>query len=107
MHARSNMGDRLVQTMLPSLGPLGAQPADILVLNIAVWMNRGPEYEANLGMFADFWRLHNTSLPQTVWRDASPQHFDTPTGDFKCDGCPDASHPFKCQVGAQVAPCPC
>ena len=92
------MGDRLKETLLPSLGALGALPTDIMVLNVAVWMNAEAEYRANLGMFAEYWQEHRKELPITVWRDASPQHFDSPTGDFKCDGCPGASSPYVCQV---------
>ena len=48
--------------------------------------------------FAEYYREHKAKLPIHVWRDASPQHFNTPTGDFKCDNCPDAPWPFVCEV---------
>lgn len=48
--------------------------------------------------FAEYFREHKAQLPIHVWRDASPQHFNTPTGDFKCDNCPDAPYPFVCEV---------
>ncbi len=38
-HLRSNMGDWLVDTLLPRLPSLGARRQDIIVLNFAVWIN--------------------------------------------------------------------
>lgn len=94
----SNIGNRLTETILPALGPLGAQPSDIMVLNIAVWRNKENDYRSDLHMLKDYWHAHGTHLPMTIWRDASAQHFDTPTGDFGCDGCPNATQPFQCKV---------
>ena len=35
----SNDGDALVDVLLPRMAVLGAQPADILVLNFGVWID--------------------------------------------------------------------
>ncbi|EIE18670.1 hypothetical protein COCSUDRAFT_45154 [Coccomyxa subellipsoidea C-169] len=89
-HVRSNMGDWLVTNLLPRFARLGALPSDIMILNFAVWINKAEELAANVMMWAEYYQRFRDSLPFTIWRDASIQHFDTPTGDYKCDGCVDA-----------------
>ena len=74
------MGDWLVTDLAPKFGALGMRRADIMVLNFAVWVNVADEYAGNLAMWADYYRRHKAALPFVLWRDASVQHFDTPTG---------------------------
>lgn len=38
------------------------------------------EYMDHLGYFADYVHRHRSALPFIIWRDASVQHFNTPTG---------------------------
>ncbi len=77
---RSNMGDWLVTNLLPRFARLGALPSDIMILNFAVWINKAEELAANVMMWAEYYQRFRDSLPFTIWRDASIQHFDTPTG---------------------------
>ncbi|KAK9832530.1 hypothetical protein WJX81_006130 [Elliptochloris bilobata] len=97
-HLRSNMGDWLVDTLLPRLPALGARRQDIIVLNFAVWINWAQTYREQIAYFAAYHRKHRQELPFIVWRDSSVQHFDTPTGDYECDGCPKAERPFNCHA---------
>ncbi|BDA49809.1 hypothetical protein COCOBI_14-4290 [Coccomyxa sp. Obi] len=89
-HIRSNMGDWLVTNLLPRFDRLGVLPTDIMVLNFAVWINAAEELAQNVMIWSEFYERNKERLPYTIWRDASIQHFDTPTGDYKCDGCPEA-----------------
>jgi hypothetical protein len=92
------MGDWLVQTLLPLFPALGVKRSDVMVLNFAIWINKEQEYRDNIRMFADYYRANKDTLPFIIWRDSSVQHFDTPTGDYECDGCPKPSFPFVCRV---------
>ena len=83
---RSNMGDHLVTDVAPRFAKLGAQRSDIMVVNFAVWINRAAELEENVRMWAGFYQREKKRLPFVIWRDASVQHFDTPTGEGAC--CP-------------------
>lgn len=77
---RSNLGDWLVDNLVPRFGRLGVLPTDIMVLNFAVWINSAAELQRNVTVFSDFYEKYRTVLPFIIWRDASIQHFDTPTG---------------------------
>ena len=74
--------------MIPRWPVLGVKRTDVVLLNFAVWLNSHAELRENAKIWADFYRDHHRELPFIIWRDASVQHFDTPTGDYKCDGCP-------------------
>lgn len=74
------MGDWLVTNLLPRFARLGALPSDIMVLNFAVWINKAGELASNVMMWAEYYERFKSALPFTIWRDASIQHFDTPTG---------------------------
>lgn len=74
------MGDWLVTELAPKFGALGIARSDIMLLNFAVWVNVADEYSGNLAMWADYYERHRAQLPFVIWRDASVQHFDTPTG---------------------------
>eukprot|EP00884_Botryococcus_braunii_P023107 jgi/Botrbrau1/9480/Bobra.0252s0098.2 len=97
-HLRSNLGDWLAHTLLPLFPALGVKRTDVMVLNFAIWINSRQEYERNVSAFANYYQAHKEELPFTIWRDSSVQHFDTPTGDYQCDGCPSPSYPFICQA---------
>lgn len=75
------MGDWLVTNLLPRFARLGALPSDIMVLNFAVWINKAGELASNVMMWAEYYERFKASLPFVIWRDASIQHFDTPTGE--------------------------
>jgi hypothetical protein len=77
---RSNLGDWLVTTLLPKFGQLGVKTTDIMVLNFAVWINHAAPLERNLTLWSEYYQKFKDDLPFTIWRDASIQHFDTPTG---------------------------
>ncbi len=76
----SNMGDWLVTNLLPRFDRLGVRPTDIMILNFAVWINAAEELAQNVMIWAEFYEKNKERLPYTIWRDASIQHFDTPTG---------------------------
>ena len=92
------MGDHLVTDLAPRFAGLGMLRSDILVANFAVWTNSAAELERNLTLWADFYARHRAALPFVIWRDASVQHFDTPTG---ARGRPDlATSPALCLPSA-------
>ena len=65
-----------------------------------VWLNAMETLNNGAVPLVDHLRAANRStLPFLVWRDTSPQHFDTPLGEFNCDGCPEAQWPIECKVG--------
>lgn len=70
-----------------------------MIMNFGMHSNNHSEYQEWLAEFADYYRSHGSHMPYLIWRDSSPQHFSTPTGDFTCDGCDPLETPFKCQVG--------
>lgn len=74
------MGDWLVETLVPKFKGLGMKKSDIMVLNFAVWVNREKELEDHVRLWADTYMRLKDSMPFIIWRDASVQHFDTPTG---------------------------
>lgn len=69
-HLRSNMGDWLVDTLLPRLASpspsaasaLGARRQDIIVLNFAVWINWAQACPA-LGVPSPGYRVRHVKLP--------------------------------------------
>ena len=75
------MGDHMVTDVAPRFAKLGVRRSDIMVVNFAVWINKAAELEENLSLWADFYRRERQRLPFVIWRDASVQHFDTPTGE--------------------------
>ena len=64
-----------------------------MVLNFAVWYNTPESYQLALHEFAGFYNAHRARLPYMIWRDSSPQHFDTTDGSFA-----GAQTPYKCQA---------
>ncbi len=75
------MGDWLVTNLLPRFDRLGVLSTDIMILNFAVWINVAEELAQNVMIWAEFYEKNKERLPYTIWRDASIQHFDTPTGE--------------------------
>ena len=54
--------------------------SDILLVNVAVWLNSEKTLQTEISMWADYFTRHRQKLPFIIWRDASVQHFNTPTG---------------------------
>ena len=77
---RSNTADHLVEDVLPVMKSLGAKTTDIMVMNVGVWYNDEDMYALDMELFSAGWHKHKADLPIGIWRDTSPQHFDTPTG---------------------------
>lgn len=67
--------------LLPRFDRLGVLSTDIMILNFAVWINVAEELAQNVMIWAEFYEKNKERLPYTIWRDASIQHFDTPTGE--------------------------
>ena len=59
---------------------LGMRRSDIMLVNIAVWVNSEKNLRSNISMWANYYTRHKQQLPFVIWRDASVQHFNTPTG---------------------------
>ena len=60
--------------------------------NFALWINNATEYAVNLELMRKYVAKHKKQLPFMLWREASAQHFTTPTGDFA-----GAKKPYTCQ----------
>ena len=63
-----------------------------MVTNFAAWYNTPAAYQEALASFANYYRANADRLPVMLWRDSSPQHFDTPDGSYL-----GAVPPWKCQ----------
>lgn len=63
-------------------------------------------YSSNVTAVVEYLRENRTGLPFLVWRDSSPMHFDTPLGEFRCDGCQLPVLPFQCKVIFSPPPLP-
>ena len=72
-------GQTVARDVLPNAWRV-ARRKDIWVENFAMWLNNAGEYDEELRQFAEAYRERKHELPFFIWRDASVQHFDTPTG---------------------------
>ena len=88
--------------MFPHLWRLGAVKSDIVLFNFGVWHNDLAGFEGNASLVEAYLQAHRRDLPFLVWRDSAPQHFDTPTGEFGCAGCPAPKAPYQCKVRTPV-----
>lgn len=77
---RSNLADHMVKDLMPVRERIGMRRSDIMLVNIAVWVNSEKNLRANISMWADYYKRHKQQMPFVIWRDASVQHFNTPTG---------------------------
>ena len=76
----SNMADHLVKDFLPVREGVGMRRSDIMLVNVAVWLNSEKTLRTQINLWVDYFRRHRQRLPFVIWRDASVQHFNTPTG---------------------------
>ena len=76
----SNLADHMVKELLPMRERIGMRRKDIMLVNIAVWVNSEKNLRANISMWANYYTRYKQQLPFVIWRDASVQHFNTPTG---------------------------
>ena len=90
----------LTEDIFPYLPALGARNSDIVVFNFGVWHNDVASFAGNVSAVQTYLRQHQSSMPYLIWREASPQHFDTPQGEFRCEGCVEPDYPFECKVHA-------
>ena len=65
-----------------------------------VWHNTIEAYSSNVTAVVNYLQFNRKKLPFLIWRDNTPQHFDTPLGEFGCDGCPEPHVPYQCKVRA-------
>lgn len=70
----------MVKELLPMRERIGMRRKDIMLVNIAVWVNSEKNLRANISMWANYYTRYKQQLPFVIWRDASVQHFNTPTG---------------------------
>ncbi len=77
---RSNLADHMVKDLMPMRKGIGMRRSDIMLVNIAVWVNSEKNLRANISMWAEYYKRHKQQMPFVIWRDASVQHFNTPTG---------------------------
>ena len=70
----------MVKELLPLRERMGMRRSDIMLVNIAVWVNCEKNLRSNVSMWANYYTRHKQQLPFVIWRDASVQHFNTPTG---------------------------
>lgn len=70
----------MVKELLPLRDRMGMRKTDIMLVNIAVWVNSEKNLRSNISMWASYYTRHKAQLPFVIWRDASVQHFNTPTG---------------------------
>ena len=59
-------------------------------------------YSSNVTAVVDYLQFNRKKMPFLIWRDNTPQHFDTPLGEFGCDGCPEPHVPYQCKVRARL-----
>ena len=77
---RSNLADHMIKDLMLVRERIGMRRSDIMLVNIAVWVNSEKNLRANISMWADYYKRHKQQMPFVIWRDASVQHFNTPTG---------------------------
>ena len=54
-----------------------------MLVNVAVWLNSEKTLRTlwvEISMWVEYFTRHKKQLPFVIWRDASVQHFNTPTG---------------------------
>jgi hypothetical protein len=93
-----NKGNDTVQHVFPLLPALGANPRDVMVVNFGLHSNSLDEYTQWLSLFKQYYKHHRKVMPFVIWRETSPQHFKTHTGEFMCPSCNILEAPFVCEV---------
>lgn len=88
----------LARDIFPYLPDIGAVSSDIVVFNFGVWHNDLSTFASNASAVAQYLIQRRASMPFLVWRESSPQHFDTPQGEFGCESCIPPAYPFQCKV---------
>ncbi len=71
-----------------------------MLFNFGAWHNDDATYASNVSSLVTYLLEHRAKLPYLIWRDTSPQHFNTPMGEFGCEGCSPPELPWKCQVAS-------
>lgn len=84
--------------VLPNLQALGAKASDIMLLNFGLHTNNLSEYKYQLSLFHHYFKRYKADMPFVIWRETSPQHFKTRTGEFACPDCEVLQPPFMCVV---------
>ena len=69
-----------MKNLLPVREGMGMRKSDIMLVNVAVWLNSEKTLRTEISMWVDYFTRHKKQLPFVIWRDASVQHFNTPTG---------------------------
>lgn len=90
-HVAARDVDAIVGDVVPAFvaGDAGLR-GDAMLLNAGVHYTQADAYRTALADLARSLRTHARSLPRLLWRDASPQHFKTPDGQWAVrvpDGC--------------------
>lgn len=93
-----NYGSELAEDIFPNLPHIGANISDIVVFNFGLWHNDLASFSGNASAVAQSLISHRASLPFLIWRESSPQHFDTPQGEYGCQTCQSPHFPYICRV---------
>eukprot|EP00884_Botryococcus_braunii_P019889 jgi/Botrbrau1/6584/Bobra.0189s0011.1 len=97
-HILAWTGDVLVERVLPNLPGLGALHSDIMVVNFGLHHSDSAHYQHFLNLFGQHFSNHWAQLPYMIWRETSPEHFQTYTGEQDCPDCKPPKKPFVCQA---------
>ena len=88
----------MTRDIFPYLPDIGAKKSDIIMFNFGVWHNDMRSFVGNLSEVYQYLTERKDRMPYLIWREVGPQHFDTPLGEFACEGCPAPEYPFECKV---------
>lgn len=88
----------MTRDIFPYLPDIGAKKSDIIMFNFGIWHNDMKTFVGNLSEVYQYLTEFKERMPYLIWRDVGPQHFDTPLGEFACEGCPAPEYPFECKV---------
>eukprot|EP00884_Botryococcus_braunii_P017743 jgi/Botrbrau1/4652/Bobra.33_2s0023.1 len=90
-------GRQIVEEVLPLLPSLGAKPSDIMLLNFGLLSNNLTEYKNQLSLFDEYFQRYKADMPFLIWRETSPQHFKSSTGEYYCPDCDAVEEPYICR----------
>eukprot|EP00884_Botryococcus_braunii_P019887 jgi/Botrbrau1/6582/Bobra.0189s0009.1 len=97
-HIYAPTGGVLVEHVMPNLPGLGALHSDVMLVNFGLHHSDSGHYEDSLHLFSQYFQKHREQLPYMIWRETSPEHFQTYTGEQYCPDCEPPQKPFVCQA---------
>ncbi|KAK9841328.1 hypothetical protein WJX74_003987 [Apatococcus lobatus] len=98
-YVQAESGDDLMLRVLPGFPRVtGSSLNDLMLLNFGHAHLGWEDYQANLTNFAHYVRTRQAELPFLIWQESTPQHYDSPNGDYLE---PPASHECRPIAGIQ------